>query len=437
MLFTSITFLCFVIAFTLAIIIVPKRYSALVVFASCLLFYGLNSVTHILAMLWVVLGALIFHREQRLTGVLFLLAPLAYFKYFAFFANDILGLSLSAAYLPSSIPPGISFVTFTAITFVLIKPRPQQWSVMENVVHPVNYLLFFPQVIAGPIVRPHELYDQLKQGLSFEKSAMQLGLFLFLLGVLKKFLIADQLGHFVDQAFAVDGDNKFLGVIFFPWQIYFDFSAYTDMALGLAYFFGIVLPKNFNAPYSARSLSDFWRRWHITLSTFFRDYVYKLLGGSHSCQSALAFSLLATFLLSGLWHGANWNFVLWGALNGLVVLIEKFVGLDKSKSVIYFIFVQIIIISLWVVFRLPVDVILDTLSAAVMGFGGANLVPNLLAGLLALVFFVTHKFDVLEYHERFARRLPLNILLPFVITTLICAIFLSGGSSDKFIYFDF
>lgn len=437
MLFTSPTFIIFLSLFVISLLLIPRKYSPFLVFISCIIFYSFNSIDHILAMFWVVLCSLIFNRNTRVSGVLLILLPLAYFKYFEFFSVSLLGLSIPGKYFPNSIPPGISFVTFTGITFILVKERVQNWSIMNNLVLPVNYLLFFPQVIAGPIVRPHELLNQLKEGLSFNKEYLKLGFFLVLIGLIKKFFIADQLGLLVDNAYRIDSSNSFIGIIFFPWQIYFDFSAYTDMALGLAYIFGIKLPVNFNAPYSAISLTEFWRRWHMTLSFFFRDYVYKFLGGSRNGAWTLSISLMSTFILSGLWHGANWNFILWGALNGLMVLIEKFLSLGKGGSILYFITVQIVIILLWVIFRLPLEQVTGTILSAMVDFGGENLNTNILCLSLVLIFFSTHRFDVLKYHKRLSEKLSVTVLAPITMITLIIGMFVAGGSSDKFIYFDF
>ena len=148
---------------------------------------------------------------------------------------------------------------------------------MDNIVHPLNYLLFFPQVIAGPIVRPHELLDQLKGGISLKKEFVKLGLFLILLGLIKKFFIADQLGYLVDNAYTVGSSNPFIGLIFFPWQIYFDFSAYSHMAIGISNIVGLPIKENFIFPYSSKSVSEFWKRWHISLSLWVSDYLYKFL----------------------------------------------------------------------------------------------------------------------------------------------------------------
>jgi alginate O-acetyltransferase complex protein AlgI len=256
------------------------------------------------------------------------LGGLFYFKYYDFFfenINVIFGTSVVLKNL--LLPLGISFFTFQQLSFVIDSYRGQteQYDLL-------NYALFvtyFPQLIAGPIVTHDELIPQLvdkgKRVLNWDN--LSKGIFLFTLGLAKKVLLADTFGNAVNWGFSnIDSLNSvsaFLSVLAYTIQIYFDFSGYCDMATGVAKMMNIDLPVNFNSPYKALTITDFWRRWHITLSRFFTRYIYIPLGGSRKGKFCMYVNTMIVFLVSGLWHGANWTFVLWGGMHGVFVVITK------------------------------------------------------------------------------------------------------------------
>ncbi|CAO1661557.1 putative alginate O-acetylase [Salinicola sp. NYA28a] len=253
-------------------------------------------------------------------GVAFNLGMLGYFKYRVFALSLYEG---SLAPLETLVLPlGISFFTFQQIAFLVDVNRR-----LTRVSGFVDYLLFvsfFPQLIAGPIVHHRELAPQLAILKRPSARQVQAGLLLFAIGLTKKLLVADQLAPFVDHLFAKDGSQLVAGdTLLAGWaygmQLYFDFSGYADMAIGLGLMFGVQLPANFDSPYKAKSIQDFWRRWHITLSTFLRDYLYIPLGGNRYGLPRQLSALLVTMLLGGLWHGAGWQFVVWGGLHGLAL----------------------------------------------------------------------------------------------------------------------
>ena len=252
------------------------------------------------------------------TPITFLVTPLLYFKY----SNFIFSRTISEYALPL----GISFITFTLIAYIVDVVR-GDYNHPEGMKNLSAYILFFPQLIAGPILRPHELIPQLKKPMLWKDLKIFLGLFIFSIGLLKKVMLADTLATFVDPVFLNPSDatfNQFLIAFYgFSAQIYFDFSGYTDMAIGIALVFGIKLPINFNSPYISYSIQEFWRRWHMTLSRWFRDYIYIPLGGNRSGYSRTAFNLIITMTLCGIWHGAGWNFILWGFVHGLLVLLTR------------------------------------------------------------------------------------------------------------------
>jgi alginate O-acetyltransferase complex protein AlgI len=301
-------------------------------------------------------------RIYTVLGVILNLAALLYFKYVNFFVaaiNTILDrVGLPSISFPAvALPVGISFIVFEKITYLVDvyrgcgQPAPSLFSYLL-------YILFFPKLLAGPIVKYHEIEKQLNYCKISSADFFQ-GLERFLLGLIKKVLVADTLGEVVDEAFAIPPQylgfvSAWLGVICFTLQIYFDFSAYSDMAIGLGRMFGFSLRENFHAPYIATSFTDFWRRWHISLSSWVKEYLYIPLGGNRQGQLRTYINLWLCFLLSGLWHGASWTFVLWGAYHGLFLTLDKLFWLNASKRVlpIINIFLTLFFVAIgWVLFR--------------------------------------------------------------------------------------
>ncbi len=259
------------------------------------------------------------------------LAVLAFFKYFGFFADSVAD-ALSAVGLPTFsnnlniiLPIGISFYTFQTLGYAIDVHRGRVQA-RSNVVDFALFVAFFPQLVSGPIERAGRLLPQFERSRVFDPAAVRDGLMLILWGFFKKLVIADNVGIIADKVFATESPGfslLWVGVIAFGIQIFADFSGYTDIARGTARLFGFNLSRNFDQPFLARSPTDFWRRWHITLSTWFRDYLYIPLGGSRSGPRRAAITLMITFLVAGLWHGAAWNFVLWGAFHGVLILAHR------------------------------------------------------------------------------------------------------------------
>jgi alginate O-acetyltransferase complex protein AlgI len=263
--------------------------------------------------------------------------------------------------LPSIVLPiGISFFTFHAISYVVDTTRGQA-PPMRRLPDFAQYMAFFPQLIAGPIIRYHQIDDQIRHPPPRRARVGDLadGFPRFALGLSKKVLIADQVSHIADAAFAsthsLTMPAAWLGVLAYTVQIYFDFSGYSDMAIGMARMFGFRFPENFNRPYSSVSVTDFWRRWHMTLSRWFRDYVYIPLGGNRGSRARTSSNLLFVFLLTGIWHGAAWTFVLWGVYYGVLLVIERLSGVarwpDERLSVVRRIVTLLLVIIGWVLFR--------------------------------------------------------------------------------------
>jgi alginate O-acetyltransferase complex protein AlgI len=306
---------------------------------------------------------------------------LGYFKYFNFFMHNLNGLiSLTGAapvkYGKVTLPIGISFFTFHALSYVIdvyrkrVKPQ-------RSFPDMALYISFFPQLIAGPIVRYIDIAAQFqKRILSIEK--VSAGIQRFIFGLAKKVIIANSMAYIADQLFdapvvQLSTGAAWLGVIAYTFQIYFDFSGYSDMAIGLAKIFGFDFPENFNYPYRAESIKDFWRKWHISLSTWFRDFLYIPLGGSRGTELRTLMNLLFVFFCTGFWHGASWTFVIWGMFHGTFLLIER-IGFDKllsrSWKPIRIAYTLAVVMIGWVFFRA------ETFSGAIAYLGKMSFIHS-------------------------------------------------------------
>lgn len=297
------------------------------------------------------------HRRAALVSALVLdLGMLGYFKYTGFLLDNLNALGLDAAVPAVVLPAGISFFTFQAIAYLADVYRgtvPAECSLPRLTL----FMAFFPQLLQGPILRWGEFAPALADRRETAADAAG-GAVRFCFGLAKKVLLADALGRIADGAFAAGGRLTvvlaWLGAIAYTLQLYFDFSGYTDMALGLGRVFGFRLPENFNYPYVAKSAAEFWRRWHMTLSFWFRDYVYIPLGGNRCAKGRQIVNLLAVWLLTGLWHGAAWNFVLWGLYYAVLLMGERFLWgrtLDRLPNPLRHLYALVLITVGWVLFR--------------------------------------------------------------------------------------
>ena len=358
MVFSSVEFLWFFMPAVLALYaLVPPRWRNALLAGMSLVFYvwGAEEI------LFLFLGSIFFNyvagrligsrleagRESAAKRVMWVaiganLLVLFGWKYTLFAVdqlNRVIGVAGEAPLQQPSIalPIGISFFTFHGISYVVDVARGEARP-MRSVANYAQYMAFFPQLIAGPIIRYKQIDDQIRTPPPRSQRLDDLaeGFPRFALGLCKKVLIADQVAPIADAAFSGDGDlttgAAWIGALAYTIQIYFDFSGYSDMAIGLARMFGFKFPENFARPYSAVSMTDFWRRWHITLSSWFRDYVYIPLGGSRVSQRVTVRNLMIIFLLVGFWHGAAWTFVLWGVYNGALLVAERLTGISKAPD---------------------------------------------------------------------------------------------------------
>lgn len=382
------------------------------------------------------------------------LAGLCFFKY-ANFLVDILNIAVSPLGLPTLVlapihlPIGISFFTFQAITYVVDVYR-RDAPVDRNPLRVALYISLFPQLIAGPIVRYRCIASELRQRTATAEDVAA-GIRRFTIGLGKKILIANTLAVPADRIFATPPDElsaavAWLGACCYALQIYFDFSGYSDMAIGLGRMLGFHFPENFLHPYTSRSIREFWRRWHITLSTWFRDYLYIPLGGSRMAASRTALNLFAVFALCGLWHGASLSFLVWGLLHGGLMLAER-LGLaellERLPSGLARAYTLIALLLAWVIFRADDLPHAGRYLAALFSPGGQHDLALFLDAKVALVLVAgglgsTPWLDVLRKHLGgdsrawgVARFAALNGVL------VACAMALASGTHNPFIYFRF
>lgn len=336
MLFSSITFLYLFLPFTILLyFLVPQKGKNFVLLVMSLLFYAWGEPVYVLLMLaqivmsYVLLWFVDRYRERRAAGIFYILsvllpfAALFYFKYFHFFMDTVFGIQTKTIALPI----GISFYTFQIVSYCVDVYRGRVER-QKNLVTYAAYVTLFPQLVAGPIVRYSEIERTLTEGIDFSKFHVKFrqGVVRFAVGLGKKVLIANVIGEFVAEVAAFGTRNLALSwayAIAVSLQIYFDFSGYSDMAIGLGGMLGFSFPENFRYPFISRSVTEFWRRWHITLGAWFRDYVYIPMGGNRVRMSRWILNILVVWLFTGLWHGAGWNFITWGLLFAVLLVMEK------------------------------------------------------------------------------------------------------------------
>jgi len=381
------------------------------------------------------------------------LGLLAYFKYTNFLIAQTWPLLRLAGVQPPPVfdivlPLGISFYTFETIAYVVDVYR-REIPAERRVVDYTLFLLFFPHLIAGPIVRAGQFLPQVRRTRRLDWTRVELGVRLFVFGMLKKAVVADHLAHVVDPVFAQPAayasGTIWTAVVCYAVQIYCDFSGYSDMAIGAAHVLGITLPINFRMPYFAANPTEFWRRWHITLSTWLRDYLYIPLGGNRRGRLRTYGNLLLTMGLGGLWHGAAWTFVVWGTYHGILLVVHRAVpwpawtgraALHPMRVALTFLLVCIG----WVFFRAEsltaAGAILHRMVVPVAGITLAPEVARLTAAILAAVL-VAHLAGTFADVPRVARRLPAPVLGTALAGGFLLARLLAPDTGGAFIYFQF
>ena len=398
-----------------------------------------------------------------LTNIVINLGILATFKYYDFFVTEFITTFFAESVQPSHLhsftlkvilPVGISFYTFQALSYSIDVYR-KKIEPTRDIVAFFAYVAFFPQLVAGPIERATNLLPQFLQKRTFKYEQGVDGMRQILWGLFKKIVVADNCAMYVDQVWAThdtqSGSTLLLAAILFTFQIYGDFSGYSDIAIGTAKLFGIKLMRNFNNPYFSRDIAEFWRRWHISLTTWFRDYVYIPLGGSRVSKAKIVRNTFVIFLLSGFWHGANWTYLVWGLYN--VLLFLPLILLGKSKRykdvpLVWQQFPQILITFVlvtigWIIFRAPSLAEAWNVGCTICS-GTLWSVPYMLPmqemlfmAIGILVMIGVEWLQRNENHGLVLDRMNSRVLRYVIYIVLITMILWKGDSGDAFIYFQF
>jgi alginate O-acetyltransferase complex protein AlgI len=468
MLFNSLHFLIFLpLVVALYYLLAPRHRWILLFFASCY-FYMVFVPSYILILFFLILidffSAHAIHRSQGRKRKLFLVLSLlsnilllGFFKYFNFFNETLASLAHFAGsdFQPYNLnillPVGLSFHTFQSMSYTIEVYKGRQ-EPEKHLGYFANYVLFFPQMVAGPIERYSSLGNELHQAHNFTYENLTRGLRLVLFGLFVKMAIADNLAPIVNQVYddpaAYSSLQVFGALVCFSFQIYADFYGYSTIAVGSARLLGIRIMDNFRTPYLSKNISEFWSRWHISLSTWFRDYLYITLGGNRVKLPRWCFNIMVVFMVSGLWHGASWTFVVWGALHGILTLVERFfqkgTGFKEKEgwsllNIVLTVKTFLLVTLIWVFFRAENFEKAELIFRSLLTNNDVE-GPAIAWGIAVPFIALLVLSDILLYNSRFderlsAWRLPLRWAVYSVV--LFCLLALAGTQKFTFIYFQF
>ena len=470
MLFSSVTFIAFFLPlFLAAYYLVPKRFTQgrnAVLLLFSIVFYAWGGVGY-LALIFASIatnylsglfigrfGAKGARRAVLVVCVVCNLALLGVFKYANFATATLASWGLPVAVTSIALPIGISFYTFQGLSYVFDVYKGDAASA-KNPLTVALYISLFPQLVAGPIVRYTDVERELTAR-TYSSSEFASGAVRFAMGFGKKLILANAVGEIADEVFSRTGTSllsaplAWLGAIAFSLQIYFDFSAYSDMAIGLGRMIGFHFNENFDYPYISSSVTEFWRRWHISLSSWFRDYVYIPLGGNRRGVPRQIFNLLVVWALTGMWHGANWTFIVWGLYYGVLLIVEKFVlgkALDRVPRVLRHIVTLLLVAVGWVLFRSETLGGAWTYLRAMFGFGGASLsefvyllreyAPELVISFVAVLPVKRWALARIERGGKTPAWAQIAVCATALAVFAIAYMKLVSGSFMPFIYFQF
>ena len=468
MLFSSIPFLYYFLpAIIFLYFIVPFKFKNFILMIVSLFFYAWGEPTYVFLMIGVSLIGYIFgflierFRENKKLSKLFMFASLigsfsilAIFKYADFFIENVNSIfNSNIALLKLALPIGISFYTFQIASYTI----DLYWGnikLQKSFIKFMTYVSMFPQLIAGPIVRYSDIEKEIDDR-KITRADVAYGVRRFTLGLSKKILLANVLGEFVDivkTSKEISVLYMWLYVVAYALHIYFDFSGYSDMAIGLGKAFGFSFPENFNYPYISKSITEFWRRWHLTLSTWFRDYIYIPLGGNRVSKLKWYRNILVVWAFTGLWHGASWNFVIWGLMFAAILVLEKlFLGklLEKLPTILRRIYTLLIVFISWVVFDATSLAQITERLSIMFGLGGVPLVTTEtlyylksylivfvigIIGATPLPSMLVKKLSDKETWHKFVNLVEV-VVLPLLL--VVSTAYLVDGSFNPFLYFRF
>lgn len=476
MLFNSIEFLLFFPIVSILYYLLPHQYRWLhLLLASCV-FYMFFIPVYILILFFTIIidyfAGILLEETKSGRKKIYLIASLvanigvlAVFKYFNFFIDNVntllQGLNITTHALPFLkiiLPIGLSFHTFQAMSYTIEVYRGNQ-KAERHFGYYALYVLFYPQLVAGPIERPQHIIHQLHEEKKFEYVSVVSGLRLMLWGFFKKCVVADKIALLADPVFfkpeLFHGFPMVIAALSFSIQIYCDFSGYSDIARGSARTMGIQLMQNFNVPYISKSIDEFWKRWHISLSSWFRDYLYIPLGGNRVSENRRYFNVFVVFLLSGLWHGANWTFIVWGAMHGSFIMLalwrDKLFPKLKAPSFMQWLTTFVLVVMAWIFFRADtineaIYVIKHSLSGvlhpgtyllkgyAYIKFWKFTTVDMFVLSLAVfLLFYVEQKSNIQEWLQQKPVWFRWNIYFWMTVCIILFGVF----DSRQFIYFQF
>lgn len=464
MVFSSLTFLFAYLPIVLLLyFIVPIRWRNFVLLLVSLFFYGWGEPIYVFVMVFSILVNWLFgnaieknldtnHEKSKkylILCMIFNIFLLSFFKYTDFFIENLRLLGLPLKPLGLKLPIGISFYTFQTMSYPIDLYR-KQTSVQKDLISFGAYVCMFPQLIAGPIVRYTDIATQLNERSTTSTQFYQ-GITRFLVGLSKKVLLANNIGAVYESIIALPSFQQstltaWLGIICFGFQIYFDFSGYSDMAIGLGKMLGFDFLENFQYPYISKSITEFWRRWHMSLSYWFRDYVYIPLGGNRKGLPRQIINILIVWLLTGFWHGASWNFILWGLFYGLLLILEKLFllrWLEKAPNWIGHFYTLVMVLIAWVLFAFTN--LKEGIAYLKMMFGSTHVLWNSMSlfylrnHIVLLIACVIACTPILTYIKPFFQKPAVSKLIPIlsVLAFIACTAFIVDASYNPFLYFRF
>ena len=467
MVFSSLVFISVFlpIVFLLYTVIPGRKFKNALLIIASLVFYAYGEPVYVLVMIGSVLFNYMFgllvsnkHKYRKLIlilAIVFNLGALAVFKYLGFFVsslNEFVGLSIPVPKI--ELPIGISFFTFQALSYVIDVYR-EDVTPQKNLGNVMLYISFFPQLIAGPIIKYHDIEKQIdnrQQSIDLVANGFRR----FIVGLSKKVLIANTMATVVDSVYSTSqGEVNILtawvGAIGYIMQIYFDFSGYSDMAIGLGKMFGFEFKENFNYPYISTSVKEFWRRWHISLSTWFKEYLYIPLGGNRKGKGRTCLNKIIVFFCTGLWHGANWTFVIWGLYHGIFLLIESYIPKIKIPKFIKHIYLLLVVTVGFVIFR--ADNISHGIFMIEKMFTGFDFTPTSMSVFIgemtplfitSLIVAIVASLPLKNFVNSIVSKSEKTMIVYnsalYVISfelLVLCMLNLASGSYNPFIYFRF
>ena len=458
MVFSSITFIFYFLPLVLFFyFLFPNKYKNFILLLFSLIFYGYGEPIYILIMVFSSIvdytHAIIIDKYRNtlkakfalISSIVINLSLLGVFKYSDFFisiSNDLLNTNIPLLNL--ALPIGISFYTFQTMSYTIDVYR-NQAPVQTNIISLATYVSLFPQLVAGPIVRYVDISHSLNHR-THDLNRFYEGIYKFVIGLSKKVILANNLGFIWANIKAMEYTSlsvmtSWLGIICFTLQIYFDFSGYSDMAIGLGKVFGFDFLENFNFPYISKSITEFWRRWHISLGVWFRDYVYIPLGGNKCSKSRWIFNIFVVWFLTGLWHGASFNFILWGLYFGIILMIEKLFlldFLDKIPNIFRHFYVLLLVVISFVFFELLSFGDIKLYLSAMFGGNSLFVDSSFYYYFIPNIFLLI--FSVLCSTPLFKIILDKNDVLQLVVIILglvLSTAFLVDATFNPFLYFRF